>query len=33
MVSVSSISELKSAYPAYFLDTKTFLNNLSRFVF
>jgi len=33
MVSVSSIDELKSAYPAYFLDTKTFLNNLSRFVF
>lgn len=33
MVSVSSISELKSAYPAYFLDTKTFLNYLSRFVF
>ena len=33
MVSVSSITELKSAYPAYFLDTKTFLNNLSRFVF
>lgn len=33
MVSVSSIGELKSAYPAYFLDTKTFLNYLSRFVF
>ncbi|MFJ5332859.1 RelA/SpoT domain-containing protein [Pectobacterium versatile] len=33
MVSVSSIGELKNAYPAYFLDTKTFLNNLSRFIF
>lgn len=33
MVSVSSISELKNAYPAYFLDTKTFLNYLSRYVF
>lgn len=33
MVSVNSISDLKSAYPAYFLDTKTFLNNLRRFVF
>lgn len=33
MVSVNSIHELKTAYPAFFLDTKTFLNNLSRFVF
>lgn len=33
IVSVSSISELKNAYPACFLDTKTFLNYLSRYVF
>lgn len=33
MVSVSSISELKNAYPAFFLDTKTFLNNIRRFIF
>ncbi|WP_155011690.1 RelA/SpoT domain-containing protein [Klebsiella variicola] len=31
MVSVNSINDLKAAYPAFFLDTKTFLNNLSRF--
>ncbi|MEH8149767.1 RelA/SpoT domain-containing protein [Aeromonas veronii] len=33
MVSVNDISQLKNAYPAYFLDTKTFLNNIRRFVF
>ncbi|GDX07122.1 hypothetical protein [Buttiauxella sp. A111] len=33
MVSVSDINDLRSAYPAYFLDTKTFLNNLGRFLF
>jgi len=33
MVSVNSVNELKTAYPAFFLDTKTFLNNLSRFIF
>lgn len=33
MVSVSDIQDLRAAYPAYFLDTKTFINNLSRFVF
>ncbi|WP_164068679.1 RelA/SpoT domain-containing protein [Serratia marcescens] len=33
MVSVSSIGDLKNAYPAYLLDTRTFLNNLGRFVF
>ncbi|EFC2190403.1 TPA: RelA/SpoT domain-containing protein [Escherichia coli] len=33
MVSVDDISNLKNAYPAFFLDTKTFLNNLSRFIF
>ncbi|CNH66549.1 RelA/SpoT domain-containing protein [Yersinia enterocolitica] len=33
MVSVDDISNLKSAYPAFFLDTKTFLNNLNRFMF
>lgn len=32
MVSVNSINDLKAAYPAFFLDTKTFLNNLSRFI-
>ncbi|CND91998.1 GTP pyrophosphokinase yjbM [Yersinia rohdei] len=33
MVSVDDISNLKNAYPAFFLDTRTFLNNLSRFIF
>lgn len=33
MVSVNSVNELKTAYPAFFLDTKTFLNNLGRFIF
>lgn len=31
MVSVLDINDLRSAYPAYFLDTKPFLNYLSRF--
>lgn len=33
MVSVADITNLRAAYPAYFLDTKTFINNLGRFVF
>lgn len=33
MVSVNDVSQLRNAYPAYFLDTKSFLNNLRRFVF
>lgn len=33
MVSVADIANLRAAYPAYFLDTKTFINNLNRFVF
>lgn len=33
MVSVEDVNNLKIAYPAFFLDTKTFLNNLRRFIF
>lgn len=33
MVSVNSLHELKTAYPAFFLDTKTFINNLNKFIY